>query len=231
MFVLFWDVMHVRLEHIKLQVEVLCVRAVRPARTLWQQGPVHARIVSLENIKVQMERQCACLVLSIELRQSRVQHWGLVFVALVSPSTGTLWDVMHVRLEHIKIQVEVLCVRAVRPARTPRQEGPVHARIVSLENMQLQRRHCVHRVLPIRLRQSRAQHLSLVFVSLVLPATGIRACFSVLTICSGRVVSRKPSGVLFGRQEQTIMEGHPLMRLMEIPDLTFLQHKMIIMLG
>ena len=80
--------MHVRLEHIKIQVEVLSVQAVRPARTPWQQGPVHARIVSLENMQIQVERQCARLVLSIRLRQSRAQHLGLVLVALVSPARG-----------------------------------------------------------------------------------------------------------------------------------------------
>ena len=64
MFVLFKAVLHVRPGHIKIQVEVLCVRAARPARTLWQQGPVHARIVSLENMQLQVERHSARYVLA-----------------------------------------------------------------------------------------------------------------------------------------------------------------------
>ena len=66
----------------------------------------------------------------------------------------------------------------------------MHARIVSLENIQLQvERQCVRLVLPIRVRQSRAQHLSLVLVRLVSPARGRRACRRVLTIWSGRAVA------------------------------------------
>jgi hypothetical protein len=65
-----------------------CVHNARPASTLRSQGPVLARIVSLENIKVQVQRHCARPVPSIRLQQSRVQHWGLVFVAPVSPAPG-----------------------------------------------------------------------------------------------------------------------------------------------
>ena len=99
---------------------------------------------------------------------------------------------MHARivsLENMQLQVERQCARLVLPARTQRQQGPVHARIVSLDNIQLQvERQRARLVLSIRLRQSRAQHLSLVFVSLVLPARG-RHARRVLRVFSGRAVA------------------------------------------
>ena len=59
---------------------------------------------------------------------------------------------------------------------------------MSLENIKLQvERQRARLVLPIRLRQSRAQQLCLVLVALVLRATR-RARVRLLTICSGRVV-------------------------------------------
>ena len=119
--------MHVRLERIKIQVEVLSVQAVRPARTPRQQGPLHARIVSLENMQLQVERQRARPVLPIRRRQSRAHHLSLVFVSLVLPATGHCARLVW--LEHIKIQVERQCARLVLSIRL-RQSRAQHLGLV-----------------------------------------------------------------------------------------------------
>ena len=97
----------------------------RPADTRQQQSRVHARIVSLENLQLQVECQRARLVLP-----ARIGLW---------------W-------------IRGLCVHNARPANTQRQQSRVHARIVILENIQLQvERQRARLVLSIRRHQSRAQ--------------------------------------------------------------------------
>jgi len=195
----------VSLENMQLQIERQSARYVLAARTPLQQGPVHARLASLENIQLQVERQSARYVLAA---RTPLQQ-GPVHARLAS-------------LENIQLQVERQSARYVLAARTPLQQGPVHARLASLENIQLQvERQCACLVLSIRLRQSRAQHSGRVFVSLVSPAPGRRARFRVLRVLRGVV--------LFGRQD-TVMEGSLVVRLIMIPQLTFLQI-LILMLG